>query len=212
MFIIFIAMALAQAKILSVTVAQVGDHVITSREVMISSALDQGLLLTSQPANKVKLEPLPNIASEPFKNQLSMLILEHLVISEADSFSIAQISQEEVGKQMQALADLFKSWPDWKTLAVTTNEMEAQTSRSMRAKSFLRYKTESMGLHISEQEAREYYQKNRVKFGTLPFEKMKGSIREYLSQKNVETKMKDWVQILRKKYHVRMIPYEEIIK
>jgi hypothetical protein len=206
-----VAFVLAAAtKILSVTVAQVAEQVITSREVMISAALDQGQLLKSQTPSKVKLEPLPQLGSDAFANQLSMLVLEHLVILEADSFSIAQISQEEVTHEAQALTELFKDWSEWKKLEVTANELEAQVSRSMRAKNFLRYKTESMGLHISEQETRDYYQKNRVKFGNLPFEKMKDSIREYLSQRNIETKMKDWVQILKKKYRVRMIPYEDI--
>lgn len=213
----------------SVTVSQIGAQVLTSREVLISYMIDQWDLYASQDvevgasskgktSGKVKqksealthqFDELPSLGSAQFKKQIALVQLEQLVILEAENFAVGEVKSEEVRKRAALIQEGLKDVPDWKKLAATQIEIESILSRKLRAKNFIQYKTESMGIQITETEMKEYYDQNRIKFGSLSYEKMKENIREYLSQQNVEVKMKDWVSILKKKYQVRNLQYEE---
>jgi len=208
-------------KVLSVTVAQVGGKVMTSREVMISYLIDQWELYTvretdsektRQKANRDKISELPLLGSEVFKKQLAIVQLEYLVLLEAENFSIGEVTVEEVKKKAAFISEGLKDWSSWKSLDVSIVEVEGILSRKIRAKNFIKYKSESMGIQITETEIKDYYDANRVKFGNFSLEKMKENIREHLNQRNIEIKMKDWVAILKKKYSVRNLQYEELIK
>ncbi len=215
----------APKQVTSVTVSQIGTQVLTSREVHISFLIDQWELYTAKgteglsetkAANKAKakakiekLGELPILGSEQFKKQLALVQLEQLVILEAENFAVGEVTSEEVRKKAAFIQESLKEWPDWKRLEVSLIEIESIVSRKLRAKNFIQYKSESMGIQITETEMKEYYDQNRIKFGSLSYEKMRENIREYLSQQNVEVKMKDWISILKKKYQVRNLQYEE---
>jgi len=210
----------APIKVSSVTVSQVGAQVITSREVLMSYLLDQWELFTVKEVdakgnlkqkNKFeKISELPSLGSEQFKKQLALVQLEHLVILEAENFSVGEVTSEDVKKKALLAYENLKDWPDWKKLEFSMVEVESAILRKMRARNFIKYKTESMGIQITESEIKDYYDQNRIKFGAVSFEKIKDNIREYLNQRSVESKMKDWVSILRKKYQVRNLQYEEV--
>jgi len=213
----------------SSTVGMVGKRSITSRDVQISSIMDHWFLSETQQASallKTKNSKskknnesasaernhkdwILDEKSEAFRKQLSTVMAEYLIVAEAENFSVARLSAAEVEKSANAMLEDLKSWSDWESLELSKSELESHVSRRLRAKEFLKFKTESMGLQVSDDEAKKYYDKNRARFSNLPYENFKEGIKEYIASRDVETKMKDWFDTLRKKYKVKVLQFEK---
>ncbi len=206
----------------SVTLAEVAGKVITSRDVQISSVIDHWFLLRDHPATSTvktsaktkSIAKAPDYRgwmldpqSEPFRRQLATVMVEDLVVVEAENFSVAKLSTAEIEATVHNMIEGLKAWPEWQSLEVSASELEDQVSRHLRAKEFMKFKAESMGLQVSDDDAKAYYEKNRLRFNNLPFENFKDSIKEYLTSQDVEAKMKDWFDVLRKKYKVKTLQF-----
>jgi hypothetical protein len=193
-----------KGKLISQAVAQVSQHVITSREVSISYMIDQAL------AHKKGL-PLDRASwvlkenSEDFQKHLTQVLLESVVQLEAENFSVGEVSVEEIQKQVKAVDELVKGWAPWQAFDVAASEQEMMVSRKLRAKNFLKFKVETSGVQISDDEAKAFYEKNRVKFGNLPFSQFKDGIKEVLAEEQMQERLKDWFDILKRKYRVKFL-------
>jgi len=193
-----------ESLLVSKAVAQVSQSVITSREVIISHVLDLALAQKkAAPLDRSKW--LIRVGSDDFDKELAQIILESVVQLEADNFSIAQVSTEEVQNLTKHADEILKDWSVWTELEVGTVEVEKIIGRKMRAKSFLKFKMETSGVQISDDEAKTFYEKNRVKFGNMPFSQFKDSIKEVLAQEQMQEKLKDWFEILKRKYRVKLL-------
>ncbi len=195
-----------KGELITATVGQAGGHVLTSREVKISSVIDKGLLVAGAKANKIsRTEWIPKDGSDAFLAHLNQAMLELVVNIEAENFNVADVSPAETKTRVQQIEDLVKDWPEWKLLDVSQAELEIGVLRKLRAKSFLKFKTESSGVLIGDEEAKQYYERNRVKFGNLPFAQFKPGIKDYLAKAQLEDKLKDWFELLKRKYKVRYL-------
>lgn len=192
-----------KGQLVSEAVAQAGGQVITSREVLISHILDQAMVsplkVGSQPTRKGWLL---ESRSEPFQKHLAQMLLELVVQLEAENFSVGQVSQDEVVAQGKMISEQLKGWKSWQSLEVGPTEVQQMLIRKTRAKNFLKFKMESSGVQVSDEEAKAYYEKNRVKFGNFPFSQFKDSIKEVLAQEQLQGKLRDWFEILKRKYRV----------
>jgi len=83
-------------------------------------------------------------------------------------------------------------------------------SRKLRANRFIKYKSNSSYVQVSDEEAREYFEKNRLKFGTLDYDNFKNNIKKFLSKKNAEDRLRDWLEVLKKKHKVKNILAENM--
>ena len=195
-----------ERETISSTVGQVGDKVLPSREVVISYDVDMALLVVGIKSQKISRTGwLLKENSEAFRQHLTQSMLELVVNLEAINFSVAEISLDEIKTKTHQINDLLKDWSEWKSIEVTNVELEAIILRKLRAKSFLKFKMESSGVQIRDEEAKLYYDKNRVKFGNLPFDQFRSSIKEFLSKEQLEDKLKDWFELLKRKYKVRYL-------
>jgi hypothetical protein len=201
-----VAQVVSKTQIVSEAVAQAGSSIVTSREVIVSFILDQALATpfkkNGKPERKNWLLTYP---SEAFSKHLAQILLEIVVQLEAENFSIGQVSQLDVLQSEKHVEELVKGWTVWKDLEVSAAEVEIALGRKLRAKNFLKFKLESAGVQISDEEAKVFYEKNRVKFGNLPFSQFKDSIKEVLAQNQLQEKLKDWIDILKRKYRVRYL-------
>jgi hypothetical protein len=192
----------AAAKVVSSTVGQVGGYVITSREVVIAGVVEKWLM---NPNAKNKNNWIMSVNSTEFKQALTQVMLEKVVVLEAENFSVAQVTPDEIQKNVVRMSEDLKDWSEWKKLEVSNLELDNQFQRHMRAKAFLKFKTESTGVRVNEEEARQYFEKNHVRFGNVPFAQFKESIRDYLTQKQQEDRLRDWFEVLKRKYRVRYL-------
>ncbi len=222
--------------VVSQAMAVAAGHVISSREVKISYIIDQALAMPLDIADKpaesttVKSKKKESVKagshsashhsslkdqwllaneSPDLQAHLAQVLVEIVVSAEAESFSIGQIDKEELERWQKHLQEQTQSWAPWKTFEVQQDELSGILNRKMRAKNFLKFKMEASGVTVSEDEVKQYYEKNRVKFGNMPFAQFRQSIRDKLTQDQTQDRLKDWFDILKRKYRVRLLSNQQ---
>jgi hypothetical protein len=181
-------------------VGGIEGRVLTTRDVQASSVLDH--LLYNEDAS-VQLK----YGTEEFANQLNRLLIEWMVRDEADVFGVAKVSENEADESFQSIKSKLKNHPlvksRWNDLGISDSQLREMIGRKLRANRFIKYKSNSSFVQVSDDEARDYYNNNRIKFGTTDFDGFKENIKKYLGRKNAEDRLRDWLDILRKKHKVK---------
>lgn len=207
MFIFSLMSVAATPVVVSQSVGQIGDRVVTSREVQISAVLDRILF-----PNKDKKAGLYEVrlGDAAMMNEVTALLLEVVVDREAESFSVAKISDDQVQQSMRSVERTVQGKAYWESLEVSNAELRRFVLQKLTAKAFIQFKTNSMAGVISDNEALAYYEKNRIKFGDLPFATFKDNIKTFLGQQQLEERTRAWFEIIKRKYKVRNILAENI--
>jgi hypothetical protein len=196
-----------KGAVVSEAVAQAAGHVITSREVIISHIVAQSISDQTQILqDKKKLSDwILKPGTDAYKEHLGQILLEMVVNKEAENFSIGDVSNSDTRTAEKRVTETVGSWNFWQGLEVSTAELNQMIVVKLRAKNFLKFKSETSGVNISEDEAKAFYDKNRVKFGNLPFSQFRESIKTVLAQEQLQEKLKDWFDILKRKYRVKVL-------
>lgn len=187
----------AAPSVILKTVGQVGDEVITSRTVQISAAIEQALF------KKKGGVTVPAINTLAFKKEVSATLLETTVYLESRNFKLSEVSDSDIQKAVNSAQARLVSLNDWKFLEVQGSELRETVKRKLKAKKFIRFKADSSVVPVTNTEAKDYFEKNRMKFGDLPFENFKENIKAYLSRQQVEQRLRDWFEVLQNKYSVK---------
>ncbi len=199
-----ITFSLAQvwgATVVTRTVGQVADHVVTSREVQIATVIE-GILFPPAKKEGNKLVEI-HLNDEEFNKKLTSTLLETVVAMEAENFSVGALTESEVNAAVATVEKAVSGKAYWNELEVSAKELKKLVRRKLEAKSFLKFKSTSMSGIISDQEAQAYYEKNRAKFGSLPFASFKGNIKTFLAQQQLEERLRSWFEVIKRKYKVR---------
>ncbi len=186
-------------RVVTKVVGEAKDQFITSREVQINDAVESVLGSTGDG----KSVQIAEIGHENFPSKVNDVLTEWIVFFEAQSFSADTVSKSSVDDAFQKVDKATNSSASWKRLEVSKAELDEILKRKLSAKSFIRLKTESSLMPVTDSEAQGYFKKNRLKFGNLPFSAFKDSIKAHLRQQQMDRRMKDWLDILQKKYKVR---------
>ncbi|MCK6598788.1 MAG: hypothetical protein L6Q37_10525 [Bdellovibrionaceae bacterium] len=183
-------------NLISQVVGVAGENVVTSREVQIVNLLEKA----QKGSEELKL-----IDSEDmkFSNEISQVLIEIVVMSEANVFDLSPLKKEEFESESARLQKKLAASSDWKKLQVSSLEFEKFLRRKMVAKKFINLKSDSMKGIISDQEAKDYFEKNRLKFGQVPFTEFKENIKTFLSQQQLEERLTAWFEVIKKKYKVK---------
>ncbi len=185
------------ARIVSMAVGRVREFVVTSREVQLNDALEQ-VLYSDKPAKISK-----DFDSSSFSKKVTAVLLEWVVHLEAKNLQVAPISATEVTAAQARAEKALKGNSTWKALQPTKREIEGIISRKLQAKKFIRFRADSSVLPVSDQEAQRYFEQNRTRFGNMPFENFRANIKTFLAREQVESRLKDWFEVLQSKYQVR---------
>lgn len=186
-------------RIVTKVVGEAKDQFITSREVQISEAVESVLGAKGDG----KSLQIPEIGHENFPTKVNDVLTEWIVYFEAQSFSADAVSKSAIEDAISKVEKGSANSSGWRRLEVSKSELEEVLKRKLSAKSFIRLKTESSLMPVTDSEAQAYFKKNRLKFGNLPFTSFKDSIKAHLRQQQMDRRMKDWLEILQKKYKVR---------
>ncbi|MGZ3775441.1 MAG: hypothetical protein ACXVCY_13860 [Pseudobdellovibrionaceae bacterium] len=197
---LFISTYSLAAKVVTETVGQVGEYVVTSREVQISMVLEN-ILYPAKTSPKGLYEIHPG--GSEFRSDVTSVLLEVVVALEAENFNFGNLSEDELAAAILKIERAVAGHAYWNELEVSATELKKFTQRKLVEKSFLKFKTNSMTGIITDQEAQAYYDKNRVKFGTTPFASFKSNIKIYLAQQQLEERLRAWFEVLKRKYKVR---------
>lgn len=206
----YLSLAAKKTELVSRAVGQVADHVITSREVILSGVIERYMYaLQDRPAEAFRREEklswfLKN-DSEDFRAQLSRVMLDIMVNIEAETLSVAEVKESDVQLKTTRFMIDFAGFSEWKKLGPTKEEVQRLVRRKLRSRAFLQFKTETSGALVSDDEAHAYFEKNRMRFGNYPFQQFRNTIKEVLAQQRLESRLKDWFEILKKKHRVRFL-------
>jgi hypothetical protein len=205
--ILFILMitVYGQAKVVSMTLARAGNVVLTSREVILSGVIERWRLVQSSKKIKPQSDWILIPDSEAFKTHLAQVLTETLINLEADSFGAAQVSANEVRQNSAPFLEAMTKFKDWQIFKFSDAEVEGAFIRSLRARAYLKFRTESEGIKITDQQVQEFYDKQRIKFGQVTLESVKESIREHLFRQSQEARLKDWFETLKRKFRARYL-------
>lgn len=189
-FIIF-SLVWAAPVVVNQSVGSIGGKVLTLRGVLASRALDT--LVSGKPSSEV---------DGITKADVTAVLVEKVVALEADSFDLAQISKVELDKYLEKATVLMNSNPKIKALQISSEEVGNILKEKMVFKKFIEFKANSLKSVVSDTEAKIYFEKNRVKFGNVPFEGYKANVISFLEQQQLQERMKSWFEILKRKYKV----------
>ncbi|WP_295903871.1 hypothetical protein [uncultured Bdellovibrio sp.] len=188
------------ASVVTETVGQVSEHVVTSREVQISMVIENILFPPKTPLKGLyEIRPV----QPEFRNAVTAVLLEAVVAMEAENFNVAAISDDDLKAAISKVEKAVSGRAYWGDLEVSSDEVKKFTARKLTAKSFWKFKSNSMSSIITDQEAQAYYDKNRVKFGSTPFESFKDNIKTFLAQQQLEERIRAWFEVIKRKYKVR---------
>ncbi len=182
--------------LISKVVGTAADQVVTSREVQIVNFLERGIV-TDKNLNLIQ----PDEAR--FNVEVAQVLLEIVVQTESSVFEFNQMGDDEFKETLGKVQKNLASSKDWKTLQASQAELEKFLKRKLISKKFIKVKSDSMKGFITDGEAKDYFDKNRLKFGQVPFMEFKENIKSFLSQQQLEERLKAWFEIIKKKYKVK---------
>lgn len=138
-----------------------------------------------------------------FRGAVTSVLLESVLALEAENFSVANVSESELATDLLRIEKVVSGKAYWTSLEVSSAELKRLTVRKLTAKSFLKFKTNSMTSIVTDQDVQVYYDKNRAKLGGMPFESFKENIRTFLAQQQLEERIRSWFEVIKNKYKVR---------
>ncbi len=186
-----------QCKILIATVAQVKNHVITSREAAIHKAVEKALGHAIQDSTD--------------EGAIEDVIREWLLYLEASTFYNSQISQSRIDDKWKTAKDKLAQQEGWQSLAVSGTELKEKIRRRLEANRIYTFKKKASVLPVSLSEIETEYSQNRIRYGNESFDDVKEKIRKNKVEKNLQTRMQQWFSVLERKYKVqRFSKFSEI--
>ncbi len=190
-----------QDRIVSKIVGELGasKYFLTSREVQINHFLGQ---LLSQMNGSKKPAKVINISDKDFPNQTSDVLLEWAIYKDALDFE-SNLKSTDIQKELKYVQENAKSSSAWQGLEVSLEELKQVLERKVLVLKFMQLKSDSSKIPVSDAEAEIYFQKNRSKFGSLPFESFRENIKSFLQNAQTEQRLKNWYEVLNRKYKVR---------
>lgn len=183
---------------------QAGEIVITSRDVQLGHFIETFLSQTNEKNKFVKLKLL-EIDTPEFSQALGQSLLELVVQMEAENFSVGPVSNQEKEELINKFMEACKNQAAFSHGEFSQKEIDLMFYRKLRSRNFLKFKTETTGVNISDEEIQQYYNKNSVKFSGISLSQVQENIRDLLSRQFVESKLKDWFEILKRKYRVHFL-------
>ena len=122
---------------------------------------------------------------------------------EARALGSTQIQKSELSKAIGTVDERWANQQSWKDLDVGADELRQLIERKLAAKEFEKLKSDPALSPISDDEALSYYKKNRLRFGSLPFSNFQENIKSFLVKTQVEKRLGEWHEVLRRKYKTR---------
>lgn len=188
-------------RVVSKIVGELGTtkYFLTSREVQINNFLAQ---LLSQMNGSKKVLKLLNSQDKDFPTQTSDVLLEWAIYNEALAFE-SNLKSADIQKELKYVQENTKQLLPWTGLEVSQDETKQILERKILVRKFMQLKSDSSKIPVSDAEAEIYFQKNRNKFGNLPFESFRENIKSFLQNAQTDQRLKNWYEVLNRKYKVR---------
>ncbi len=179
----------ASSKVLISTVAQVKNHVITSREVEINKTISRYL------GNH--LEGLSREDDTEYVIKIWLLYLE------ASGFYTTPLPPTQIQARLSDLEKKVNQSKAWKELQVTEQELKEIMTRRLEAERIYLFKRKASVLPVSPSEIDGEFRQNRVRYEGKTLDEVREEIRQMKTMDNLSQRMQQWFVVLESKYKVQ---------
>lgn len=146
---------------------------------------------------------------QKLSEKLNEALLDRVLLQEDDRVGLGEStslspSQTEALKKSEALfreGSVFK--PLIQGYAFKHEEFKKSFHQKIRVRNFIEAKSKSFVSLPNEQDLKTYFDANRVKFGSVPFDQVKENIRSFLNKQEQDERFKAWIEALKTKYEVK---------
>ncbi|MBX7231115.1 MAG: hypothetical protein K1X29_03415 [Bdellovibrionales bacterium] len=190
------------APLISTSVAQVDKHIVTSREVKISFAIDQVF-------NKSFNFVIPEVHTDVFYALVNKHVTEWSVYLEALSLQEIKPDSVELQKWVQKVETQLKKNKSWQELQVSQAELKEFLTQKLMSQKMIRFREQSYVTPISELDVQKYYETFKKNFAKMSLDKAKEDIKKILTNQQIQKRVQDWYEVLRAKYQARQNPNEK---
>ena len=181
-------------------VAEVGERIVTSREVRYNDAIEQAI--TGKAPGAAGFRVLEG-TEKTFPGEVTAILDEWIVYLEAKSLSSQPPTRIDINSAIKNVQEFWATKPGWSALEVSPEELRDAVERKLIAKDFEKLKSDPELSPVSDEDALSYFRKNRLRFGSLPFSTFKDSIKAFLVKSQTERRLAEWRDVLRRKYRAR---------
>ena len=202
-FTLLISLSLQASTPINAIVGEVEGQFVTAREVKISHVIEGVLLSLNSRFQREKW--ILKMGTSEFVKSAEDVLLDHTLLRESENFSLGNVKKQEIQKVYNQLASSVKGWSYWRDLQVSRSELMSMIGRKLKSKKFIDFRVRSTVVAVTDIEARSYYERNKKKFGSVPFTALKKNISLFLSRRNSQRRLNDWLSVLRRKYRVRTL-------
>lgn len=196
-----------KAMSVSRVVGEVGPRIVTSREVRMNEAVTQILspdeLRPTEKTPQASKKKIMKIDDPAFPALVLRVLDEWTVYLEAVEIGSTVLDKAEVGRLVKVVGETWKGHAEWEALDASPTELREIIERKLTAQSLEKLKGDASLVNVTDTEALQYYKKNRLRFGNLPFENFKDNIKSALVKSQTERRLSEWRAVLRRKYRVR---------
>lgn len=195
--------AQSRADVTNWAVGEIAGKAITKRQVQINYILEKILFNSGDNSPKPDDSWILTAGSSQLTDEVTSALLERVASLEAHNFDFGKADQSDLNLQIEKVKNVVKNWQYWQSLEVTREELSSAVELKYRAKKFIHFRVRSMIVPVTDTEAQEYYEKNRARFGDMPFEAFKKNIKAFLSQQHMDERLREWFELLKRRYAVR---------
>lgn len=176
------------AQLVAASLASVDGQMISSRDVEVAMELQKSLGKFRTMDFAVELDAL------------SQALLDVLAAREAKSFQMAQVEEEEIKQGFLKVrgSEVIRK------AGLKETEVRALISEKILAEKFLELRSEGLRTVVTDQEIRDYYERNRANYRGMPYDKFKETVRKDLETENRQKRFLEWFDVLKQKYKVRI--------
>ncbi|MFP5520000.1 MAG: hypothetical protein ACLGGX_08865 [Bdellovibrionia bacterium] len=191
-------LSLGWSAVVNESVGRVGERVVTSREVKVSQAVE-----------KILKNENKSISENSNQQEVTAVLLEWVVALEAENFSVGQVTPEEIESLLKDIEKKSSLQALLREQRFQEEELRKLLQRKLVARNFIQFKTNSFTSAISDEEAKTFYEANPKRFSGAGFEVLKPNIKSYLSQQQLNERLKSWFELLKRKYKVQNFLLDE---
>ena len=185
------------------SMAALGKEFVSKRDVQIHSILQK--MMYQYKSENLDFE---SVKQDEFLNrELGNYILERVIFLEAKSFGLATVEASLVKREgSKVLGRILKSnfSKFWKELGVETDEYDVFVEQKLRSRKFISIKKEAAQVLVTDREIDQYMQQNKMEEELISQEKLRSRVKQYLGNKQGEKQLREWFELLRNKYQVRV--------
>ncbi|MEC9283960.1 MAG: hypothetical protein VX642_14700 [Bdellovibrionota bacterium] len=203
-FLFFLFVSVHSHALSNRSMASLGKEYVSKRDVQIHSIL-QRMMYQYKSANL----DFDSVEQDEYLNrELGNYILERVIFLEAKSFGLAKVDETLVKREgSKVLARILKSEFSkmWKSLGVETDEYDIFVEQKLRSRKFISIKKEAAQVLVTDREIDQYMEQNKMEKELFSQEKLRSRVKQYLGNKQGEKQLREWFELLRNKYQVRVL-------